>query len=218
MYLHCLLIHKNNASNIRTCLSLDGKKTVDTIVEFSTSGRAPKNDPCLFALAVASTPDFGSLDTSLYALSQLSKVARIGTHLFQFNEFKDGTVVNEQLLRKSKLVRGAVAGIKILGNGEMKPALKIEVDKIAYIEGLKNYIKIHLVNGSRPVLTKLTMKAAEEKLSPDKCIRVHKSFIILLDKITSFRRDSIRIGEKDIPVGKSYRDNFFKRINEKGYK
>jgi large subunit ribosomal protein L15 len=51
--------------------------------------------------------------------------------LNDLNEFKAGTVVNEQLLRDSKLVRGNVAGIKILGDGELKHALKIEVDKIS---------------------------------------------------------------------------------------
>jgi large subunit ribosomal protein L15 len=52
-------------------------------------------------------------------------------NLDDLNEFKAGTVVNEQLLRESKLVRGDVAGIKILGNGELKHALKIEADKIS---------------------------------------------------------------------------------------
>jgi large subunit ribosomal protein L15 len=52
-------------------------------------------------------------------------------NLDDLNEFKAGTVVNEQLLRESKLVRGHVAGVKILGNGELKHALKIEVDKIS---------------------------------------------------------------------------------------
>ena len=81
---------KENATNIRECLKLDGKKTVDMIVDISVSARAPKNDPALFALAVASTPEFGSPQTAQYALSQLSKVARIGTHLFHFAEYLDG--------------------------------------------------------------------------------------------------------------------------------
>src|ERR1700731_4401369 len=50
-------------------------------------------------------------------------------NLSDLNEFKAGTVVNEELLRESKLVRGNVAGIKILGDGELKHALKIEADK-----------------------------------------------------------------------------------------
>jgi large subunit ribosomal protein L15 len=52
-------------------------------------------------------------------------------NLDDLNEFKAGTVVNEQLLRESKLVRGHVAGVKILGNGELKHPLKIEADKIS---------------------------------------------------------------------------------------
>jgi large subunit ribosomal protein L15 len=52
-------------------------------------------------------------------------------NLSDLNEFKAGTVVNEALLRESKLVRGDVAGIKVLGDGELKHALKIEADKVS---------------------------------------------------------------------------------------
>ena len=52
-------------------------------------------------------------------------------NLSELNDFKAGTVVNEQLLRESKLVRGEFVGIKILGDGELKHALKIEADKIS---------------------------------------------------------------------------------------
>src|SRR5947199_1782776 len=52
-------------------------------------------------------------------------------NLDDLNEFKSGTTVNEQLLRESKLVRGDFYGIKILGDGDLKHALKIEVDKVS---------------------------------------------------------------------------------------
>src|SRR5262249_44061332 len=52
-------------------------------------------------------------------------------NLTDLNEFKAGTVVNEQLLRDSKLIRGEFVGIKILGEGELKHALKIEADKVS---------------------------------------------------------------------------------------
>src|SRR6266536_380888 len=52
-------------------------------------------------------------------------------NLDDLNEFKTGTVVNEQLLRESKLVRGHFAGIKILGDGELKHGLKVEADKVS---------------------------------------------------------------------------------------
>ena len=52
-------------------------------------------------------------------------------NLSDLTEFKAGTVVNEQMLRESNLIRGEVAGIKILGDGELKHALKIEADKVS---------------------------------------------------------------------------------------
>jgi 60 kDa SS-A/Ro ribonucleoprotein len=80
---------KNNAENIRTCLKEDGRRTVDLIVAISEQGRAPKNDPALFALAVAASPSFGSQETAQYALANLNKVARTGTHLMHFTDYLD---------------------------------------------------------------------------------------------------------------------------------
>ncbi len=54
-------------------------------------------------------------------------------NLDDLNEFKTGTVVNEQLLRESKLVRGHFAGIKILGDGELKHGLKVEIEKVSAV-------------------------------------------------------------------------------------
>lgn len=75
----------DNVAGLLACIKEDGKRTVDQIVDMSYSGRAPKNDPALLALAIcASSAD---PETRKYALSQLPKVARIGTHLFHFLEF-----------------------------------------------------------------------------------------------------------------------------------
>lgn len=70
-----------NATCIRRCAQADPARTVNTIVDISRNGRAPKNDPAVFALAVCCDP---SLPTKDLALAELSKVCRIGTHLFQF--------------------------------------------------------------------------------------------------------------------------------------
>jgi DNA-binding LytR/AlgR family response regulator len=91
---------------------------------------------------------------------------------------------------------------------------KIVLQEITYIEGLRNYIKIHFSNTTKPILSKLSLKAFEEKLPAGKFIRVHKSFIVSLDKISSIRNDIIRIGQRDIPLSKGCRDSFFKKINE----
>ncbi|HEY4107861.1 LytTR family DNA-binding domain-containing protein [Puia sp.] len=90
---------------------------------------------------------------------------------------------------------------------------KVFIHEITYIEGLRNYIRIHLAGSAKPLLSKLSLKAIEEKLPPGKYARVHKSFIVLLDKISSIRNDIIRIGNRDIPLSRSCREEFFKKIN-----
>lgn len=76
---------KQNAHNVLACLSENGPKVVERVVEISQAGRAPKNDPALFVLALAASD--ASLRTRLAALDALPQVARIGTHLFHFAEF-----------------------------------------------------------------------------------------------------------------------------------
>lgn len=80
----------DQANNVVECIKEDGKRVVSRIVEISDSGRAPKNDPALFALAMCAGHDAASLETRQAALAALPKVARIGTHLFQFAHFVDG--------------------------------------------------------------------------------------------------------------------------------
>jgi two-component system LytT family response regulator len=87
---------------------------------------------------------------------------------------------------------------------------KIELDDILYIEGLKDYISIY--TKAERVITLQNMKKMEETLPSSQFIRVHKSYIISLDKIESIERSRISICGKMIPVGDTYRDEFFKRI------
>lgn len=91
--------------------------------------------------------------------------------------------------------------------------IKIIVNDITHIEGLKDYIKIHLNTSTKAVITRMNLKAIEEKLPANKFIRVHKSFIISIDKITSVRKNRIFIKETEIPLSDFYRDNLFKIIN-----
>lgn len=90
---------------------------------------------------------------------------------------------------------------------------KIMLSEVTYIEGLRNYIRVHFSTNARPILSKLSLKAIEEKLPPARFARVHKSFIVCMDKIDSIRNDIIRIGLRDIPISKSCRDEFFRKIN-----
>jgi len=93
--------------------------------------------------------------------------------------------------------------------------VKIILDDITYVEGLKDYIKIHLASSSKPIITRLSLKIIEEKLPQGKYIRIHKSFIISVDKITSIRKNRVRIGETEVPISEFFRNNLFKIIDTK---
>ncbi len=93
--------------------------------------------------------------------------------------------------------------------------VKIVIDDITYIEGLKDYIKIHLQNTDKPVITRLSMHFMEEKLPAARFKRVHRSYIISLDKITAYKRPSVIIGKEEIPVSDNYRDELMNYIEKK---
>ncbi|MDP3469246.1 MAG: LytTR family DNA-binding domain-containing protein [Daejeonella sp.] len=90
---------------------------------------------------------------------------------------------------------------------------KIYLNDILYIEGLKDYISIF--TGTERIITLQNMKKMEESLPAKSFIRVHKSYIISLDKIESIERSRIQIGDKIIPIGDTYKDYFFKQIENK---
>lgn len=90
--------------------------------------------------------------------------------------------------------------------------VKIRLSDITYVEGLKDYVKIYQEGHTRPVITRLTMKALEEKLPTGRFLRVHKSYIVSLDKIESIRNLRIKIGAAQIPVSEHYSEAFFKAL------
>ncbi|HKG06647.1 MAG TPA: LytTR family DNA-binding domain-containing protein [Pedobacter sp.] len=86
--------------------------------------------------------------------------------------------------------------------------VRIALDDILYIEGLKDYVKIQLKSADKPILSLTSLKALEEKLPNKRFLRVHRSFIVSLEKITSMTKSSIHIGKTLITVGDQYRDTF----------
>ena len=85
--------------------------------------------------------------------------------------------------------------------------VKVNIPDILYIEGMKDYVKIFLTSSSRPIITKMSMKALEEKLSRDRFARTHKSYIVSADKITAVKRDLICIDKIELPLSESYKAN-----------
>jgi two-component system LytT family response regulator len=86
--------------------------------------------------------------------------------------------------------------------------IRIELDDIKYIESQHEYIKIHLTN-SAPVMTQLSMKTIEEQLPSAQFMRVHRSFIVHLKKVTVIERNRIVFdGKVYIPVSDQYKEKF----------
>lgn len=88
---------------------------------------------------------------------------------------------------------------------------RVGFDDMLYCEGLKDYVSIY--TPAERILALQTMKALEEKLPVDRFVRVHKSYIVSLSRIESVERNRIYIGKAVIPIGDTYRDAFFKRID-----
>jgi DNA-binding LytR/AlgR family response regulator len=85
---------------------------------------------------------------------------------------------------------------------------RINFNDILYIEGLKDYVKVYIQNDPKPVLSLSSLKILESKLPPEKFMRVHRSFIVNLERITTVERSRIVFGKEYIPVGDQYKDKF----------
>jgi DNA-binding LytR/AlgR family response regulator len=83
--------------------------------------------------------------------------------------------------------------------------IKVIVSQIIFIEGLKDYIKIHLEGSEKPIITLMSMKAVSEQLPASQFIRIHKSYIISVMHITAIRKNSVFIGTLEIPIGGNYK-------------
>ena len=87
---------------------------------------------------------------------------------------------------------------------------QIELERILYIEGLKDYVKIHVEDEPHPVLSLMSLKSLEEQLPADRFIRVHRSYIVQPAKIRTIERNSIVFGRERIPISENYRQAFFR--------
>jgi len=94
--------------------------------------------------------------------------------------------------------------------------VKIAVQEITHIESIRDYIKIWLLQSDKPVITKLALKSLADKLPPARFVRVHKSFIIAIDKISFIRKNRVYIGNHIIPVSDFYKDELLRLIKPEG--
>ncbi|GGF12268.1 DNA-binding response regulator [Hymenobacter cavernae] len=86
--------------------------------------------------------------------------------------------------------------------------VRVAFREILYIEGLKDYVKVHLADGSKPLLSLTSLKALEDRLPPRRFMRIHRSFIVALDQIRAVTRNTVQIGSATISVGDQYKEPF----------
>jgi DNA-binding LytR/AlgR family response regulator len=84
--------------------------------------------------------------------------------------------------------------------------VKVVFADIVWIEGSGDYVKFHLRNSNKPLLVRMSAKALEAELPGEKFMRIHKSYIVAVGSITAVRKNSIFIGEMELPVGETYRE------------
>jgi len=121
-------------------------------------------------------------------------------------------VVNHEV-RTQRIEESTVSSPQFLYFRADRKMVKVLLDDIKFIEGLKDYVKIHASH--QTLITKQTIMAVHEMLPADEFIRIHRSFIVSLNKITSFSPHAVFIGKDEIPIGPLYRGEVQKRLTSK---
>jgi len=134
---------------------------------------------------------------------------------FSYDEFLKAV---QKVTRLIKLEKGAPDRVE--ANEEflfLKSDYKIKrinFNDILYIEGLKDYVKVYIQNTPKPVLSLSSLKLLETKLPETRFMRVHRSFIVNLQKIDTIERSRIVFGKTYIPVGDQYKEKFQEYLNK----
>lgn len=93
--------------------------------------------------------------------------------------------------------------------------VQVELRKILYIEGLKDYVKIFVEGETHPILSLMSMKSLEDMLPANRFIRVHRSFIVQPEKIKVIERNRIVFGKEYIPISDNYKQKFMEFLAQR---
>jgi two-component system, LytTR family, response regulator len=106
------------------------------------------------------------------------------------------------------------SGNSIFVKSEYK-IIQVNLDDIIYIEGEKDYVKIYLSGQQKPIMSLMNMKSLEDQLPVSSFMRVHRSFIVNLNKIKTIERDRIIFGDVYIPISEKYKVDFQEYLSKK---
>lgn len=125
---------------------------------------------------------------------------------YDFERFK--LAVNKAIEHLEFLTRESHTEKSILIRSEYK-LIKVFLKEIEFIESYDDFIKIHFLE-NKPVLTLMSLKVVHEMLPADQFIRIHRSYIISLNQVTSIRNNRVRLKTTDLPIGIRYKQDFLK--------
>jgi len=134
----------------------------------------------------------------LNILDYLVKPIEFSRFMKAIDKFLDAKRINEEQDENFRMVRAD------------RKFVKVKLNEILYIEGIKDYIRIVL--SDREIQTKQAIGKFTESLSAKDFLKVHKSFVVAKDKITAYTHHSVEIGQIEIPVGRVYKDDFLERM------
>ena len=135
----------------------------------------------------------------------INRFIRCANRLSEATSLKQGEGSASNYKQRNQRVQSA-----LFVNVEYK-LQRLDVHKILYVEGLKDYLKI-IPEAGKAVLTMMRMKNIEEKLPYPQFARVHRSYIVNLLRIETVQKNRIMIGDKEIPIGEMYSQQFFSQL------
>ena len=125
---------------------------------------------------------------------------------FDFERFHKAVIKAKEYFAFSNKSKNEVRYIYVRADYAL---IKIDCNEILFLESIDDYIKIHLL-GKKPIMTLGTLKSMEEKLPNELFTRVHRSYIVSINKIESVKGKNIQMNASEIPISNKYEACFFK--------
>ncbi|WP_199121500.1 LytTR family DNA-binding domain-containing protein [Pedobacter sp. ASV28] len=183
------LLEKNKIDLLFLDINMPGLSGLDLL-------KSIKNPPMV--ILITAYQEYALDGFNLDVLDYLVKPVPFGRLLKATNKAHEQYLAKQQLLQPQ-----AIEDDYVFVNANYA-LVKVRIQDINFIEGLKDYVRFHL-KGGKPVVTRLGLKGLEERLGQDKFLRVHKSYIVALDKIESIQKTQLIIAGEEIPIGIGYR-------------
>jgi len=192
-------------SNPIDLIFLDIQMPKITGLEFLKTLRNPPK-----VIIVTAYREFAYEGYELDVIDYLLKPVSFDRFLKAIDKFNSLDVENNKVSYRSG--EGAKSNKETIWIRADRKNVKIRIDDIYYIEGLKDYVKIYQREGM--VISKITIKNMEKMLPGNQFIRIHRSYLIAISKISAFNNEGIEIGSATLPIGKMYKESVVKYLEK----